>query len=101
MLSPILRTYDNPEDGDRITTGSMPHVMHYAPIVSSEDIGGVKPEVGPYSMITVQGPHGFVVQHLGAREAEAIAKEYAPILEILCELNPVWCLPKSADGHST
>lgn len=59
MLSPILRTYDNPEEGDRITTGSMPHVMHYAPNISSEDIGGVKPEVGPYPMITVEGPHGF------------------------------------------
>jgi hypothetical protein len=100
MLSPILRTYDNPDEGDRVSTGSMPHVMHYAPNISSEDIGGVKPEVGPYPMITVQGPHGFAVQHLGTREAEAIAKEYAPMLKRLCELNPVWCLPKSTNGHS-
>jgi hypothetical protein len=101
MLSPILRTYDNPEESDRVSTGNMPHVMHYAPNVSREDIGGVDPEVGPYPMLTIQGPHGFVVQHLGTREVEAITKEYAPMLKRLCELNPVWCLPKSANGHST
>lgn len=101
MLSPILRTYDNSKNGDRITTGSMPHLMHYAPNIPAKTSVGVKPEVGPYPMTTVQGPHGFVVRHLGAPEAEAIAKEYAPMLKRLCELNPVWCLPKSTDGHST
>jgi hypothetical protein len=31
MLSPVLRTYDNPEEsGDRVPTINFPHVMYYA-----------------------------------------------------------------------
>src|SRR5207302_4548247 len=30
MLSPILRTYVNPEESDRVTTANIPHVMYYA-----------------------------------------------------------------------
>jgi hypothetical protein len=100
MLSPILRTYDNPENSARVSTGNMPHVMHYAPNVSTKDIGGVEPYVGPYPMLTTQGPHGFVVQHVGVREAAEIAKEHAPMLKRLCDLNPLWCLPKSDNGHA-
>src|SRR2546430_16858451 len=39
MLSPVLRTYVNPEESDRVGTLNGPHVMYYAPNVSSEDIG--------------------------------------------------------------
>ena len=40
MLSPILRTYVNPEETDNVATANIPHVMYYAPNVSNEDIGG-------------------------------------------------------------
>ena len=43
MLSPILRTYWNPEESDDVRTANVPHVMYYAPDVSSEDIGAGKP----------------------------------------------------------
>src|SRR5215471_12534304 len=43
MLSPILRTYVNPEENDIVATANIPHVMYYAPNVSNEDIGGPKP----------------------------------------------------------
>lgn len=42
MLSPVLRTYFNPEESDRVVTLNVPHVMYYAPNVSNEDIGGGK-----------------------------------------------------------
>jgi len=34
MLSPVLRTYFNPEESDRVATINFPHVMYYAPDVS-------------------------------------------------------------------
>src|SRR3982074_2969069 len=34
MLSPVLRTYVNPEESDRVTTANFPHVMYYAPDIS-------------------------------------------------------------------
>src|SRR5256886_7832770 len=34
MLSPILRTYVNPDENENIATTNVPHVMHYAPNVS-------------------------------------------------------------------
>lgn len=37
MLSPILRTYTNPEKNDNVVTLSIPHVMYYAPHVSNHD----------------------------------------------------------------
>src|SRR5512135_1266266 len=40
MLSPILRTYFNPEESDGVVTLNVPHVMYYAPNISNEDIGG-------------------------------------------------------------
>ena len=39
MLSPVLRTYFNPEESDSAVTMNYPHVMYYAPDVSGEDIG--------------------------------------------------------------
>jgi hypothetical protein len=39
MLAPILRTYVNPDAGDNVVTASVPHVMCYAPNVSTTEIG--------------------------------------------------------------
>ena len=36
MVSPILRTYVNPDGNDNVRTASVPHVMYYAPYVSNE-----------------------------------------------------------------
>jgi hypothetical protein len=92
MLSPILRTYWNPEESDKVTTISHPHVMYYAPNVSNEDIGGGKPG-GMYPHLIMPGPHGFIVQPLGVTEKEVINKEYGEMLQRLCKIKEVWCLP--------
>src|SRR5579863_3989702 len=43
MLSPILRTYVNPDQTDDVTTANIPHVMYYAPNVSDKDVGAATP----------------------------------------------------------
>src|SRR5213596_2099169 len=43
MLSPILRTYVSPDQNDNIATSSVPHIMHYAPNVSSGEVGAATP----------------------------------------------------------
>jgi hypothetical protein len=40
MLSPVLRTYSNPDVSEQVVTMNIPHVIYYAPNVSNEDIGG-------------------------------------------------------------
>src|SRR5258705_1914728 len=40
MLSPILRTYVNPDANDSVATSHIPHVMYYAPNVSNDEMGG-------------------------------------------------------------
>src|SRR5258707_1666357 len=47
MLSPILRTYVNPDANDNVATANVPHLMHYAPNVSNEDVGGANPTTQP------------------------------------------------------
>jgi len=104
MLSPILRTYVNPEDSDKVATSNNPHVMYYAPNVSNEDIGGKPPRIsfagygmdvaGSYPFVIMPGPHGYMIQLLGPTERAAINKEYEEMLGSLCKIKEVWCLPK-------
>ena len=95
MLSPILRTYANPEkSGDNVPTLSIPHVMYYAPNVSNEDIGG-GPLGGMYPFVTMPGPYGYIIQLMGLTERAAIVKQYQEMLGRLCNIKKAWCLPKS------
>ncbi len=97
MLSPILRTYYNPEvsgeESDSVPTMNYPHVMYYAPNVSNEDIGGGKP-AGMYPFVIMPGPHGYFIQPIDLTERAAINKEYEEMLARLCKIKEVWCLPK-------
>jgi len=93
MLSPILRTYWNPEESDDVRTANVPHVMYYAPDVSSEDIGAGKP-AGMYPFVIMPGHHGYMIQLLGQTERAAVNKEYEEIIARLCKIKEVWCLPK-------
>jgi hypothetical protein len=106
MLSPILRTYVNPEENDTIATASVPHVMCYAPNVSTKEIG-VTPTTEqlhdftthghwletPYPFIIHHGPHGYLVHVRGVAERASITKEHEALLARLCKLTDVWCLP--------
>ena len=97
MLSPILRTYLNNDVDDSVGTLNVPHVMHYAPNVSNEDIGGGKLG-GMYPFVIMPGLHGYVIQFLGLTERAAINKEYEEMLARLCKIKEVWCLPKDNKG---
>jgi hypothetical protein len=94
MLSPILRTYTDPDENDNVVTANIPHVMYYAPDVSNEDVGGAKPG-SPYPFVILHGSHGYSIQVLGKMEAAEITKEYEGMLTRLCEIKEEWCLPKS------
>src|SRR6266568_2095677 len=91
MLSPVLRTYFNPEESDRVITINFPHVMYYAPDISNEDIGGGRPG-GMEPFVILQGHHGYMIQGLGVTERAAINKEYEAMLARLCNIKAVWCL---------
>jgi len=93
MLSPILRTYFNPEESDTVVTMNYPHVMYYAPNVSNEDIGGGKLG-GMYPFVIMPGPHGYMIQPIDLTERAAINKEYEEMLTRVCKIKEVWCLPK-------
>ena len=93
MLSPVLRTYFNPEESDGVVTMNYPHVMYYAPNVSNEDIGGGKLG-GMYPFVIMPGPHGYFIQPIDLTERAAINKEYEEMLGRLCKIKEVWCLPK-------
>jgi hypothetical protein len=94
MLSPVLRTYFNPEESDRVITVNFPHVMYFAPGVSSEDIGAGELG-GMYPFVIMPGHHGYMIQGLGVTEIAAINKEYEEMLVRLCSIKDVWCLPKA------
>jgi hypothetical protein len=93
MLSPVLRTYFNPDESDSVLTVNFPHVMYYAPNVSNKDIGAGEP-LGPFPIVILHGHHGYMVQPLGVTERAAINKEYEEMLARLCMIKDVWCLPK-------
>ena len=93
MLSPVLRTYFNPEEIDSVVTLNIPHVMYYAPNITNEDIGGGKLG-GMYPFVIMPGPHGYIIQLLGLTERVAITKDYEEMLARLCKIKEAWCLPK-------
>jgi hypothetical protein len=100
MLSPILRTYTNPDENDHVITANVPHVMYYAPNVTSHDVGGARPgEMYPF--LILHGPHGYNIQFLGLTERAEINKEYEEMLKRLCEIKPEWCLPTSDQTTTT
>ena len=104
MVSPILRSYVNPEENDDVRTANVPHVMYYAPYVSNEDIGGKFPpiqyagdqmKVGAiYPFVIMPGVYGYMIHFLDLTERAAINKEYEEMLGRLCKMKEVWCLPK-------
>jgi hypothetical protein len=104
MLSPILRTYENPDKDNEVYTANVPHVMYYAANVSNEDIGGTPPSIhivgyrmsvnGRYPFVIMPGPLGYIVQFIGMSERAAITAEYDEMLGRLCRIKEVWCLSK-------
>jgi hypothetical protein len=108
MLSPILRTYVNPDAGEDVATANIPHVMYFAPNVSAKEVGAATPTpeqfqyfmqhghwpVTPYPLLILHGPHGYMVQFRGEAERESITKGYEEMLARLCKIKDAWCLPQ-------
>lgn len=105
MLSPILRTYANPDADDTVVTASVPHIMCYAPNVATKDIGVLPTpdqlhqftqhghwSVTPYPFVIHQGPHGYMVHIRAAADRAAIDASYKEMLARLCILKDAWCL---------
>jgi hypothetical protein len=105
MLSPILRTYVNPDVDDSVVTASVPHVMCYAPNVTTKEIGVLPTpdqlhdftqhghwSVTPYPFVIHQGPHGYMVHIRGVTERTAIDQSYKEMLARLCNIKDAWCL---------
>lgn len=107
MLSPILRTYVNPEQNEEVATTNIPHIMHYAPNVSNPDVGAAYPppeqlayyshhgrwQESPNPFVINHGAHGYFIQFVGVTERDAINKEYADMVARLCKIKKEWCLP--------
>lgn len=114
MLSPILRTYTNPDADENVMTADLPHVMFYAPNVSNQDVGGALPkpeefhhlmehgewQKTPDGFVIMQGPHGYMIQFRGVAERGAITSEYEEMLSRLCKIKDAWCLPKAENSVS-
>ena len=100
MLSPVLRTYSDPDAGEDVMTSNYPHVMYYAPDVSNEDIGGAPKPGGMDPFLILHGHHGYIVQALGVTERAAVTKQYQTMLDRLCSIQTLWCLP-NAKGDQT
>ena len=111
MLAPILRTYLNSDQNEAVATATIPHIMHYAPNVSDEEVGGAIPTPEhmhsfvtrghwpdgsyQYPFVIFQGPHGYLIQFLGVTERVAIDKENGEMLARLCKIKQEWCLPSN------
>jgi hypothetical protein len=108
MLSPILRTYVNPDENDKVATTNIPHIMHYAPNVSNKDLGASYPtpeqlsyfsehghyQDSPEPFVIQHGIHGYFIQFIGTTEREAVDRDYTEMLARLCKIKKVWCLPE-------
>jgi hypothetical protein len=92
MLSPILRAYTNPDEGDAIMTFNYPHYMFYSPDVTNADIGGQL--LSPHIFVITPGPHGYMIKGVGLTEKAVINKEYEDMLARLCEFKEAFCIPK-------
>jgi len=82
-------------------------MMHYAPNVTNQEMGGGMPspedfhyyvEHGrwprtPYPFVFLQGPYGYILQFRAEADRDAITKEYEEMLARLCEIKDAWCLP--------
>ncbi len=93
MLAPVFRTYFNPEKNGEIRTMNVPHYMFYAPGVSNEEIGGKFQSAHPFMLTQTRGPHGYIIQIVGASEREAINHGYSRMIASLCEVRDLYCLP--------
>jgi len=103
MTAPLMRSYMSldAKDKDSVSTMSMPHIMYYAPNVTSADVGGMPcPPCAPYPFMFEPGPHGYIIQRLGDKEAAKIVADEASLVGELCSYRSALCLSPPHSDHS-
>ena len=90
MLAPIITAYHGPGSRE-VMTVVMPHVMFYAPNLTTADFGG-GPLRGIYPYMFDQGPLGYMIVNLGATETAELVKQSAGLMGELCAFRPDLCV---------
>jgi hypothetical protein len=92
MVAPVQRTWMLP-DG-QVHTGSMPHLMFYAPNLTDEQIGAVPNPDFAYPFMFKEGiaEQSYIIQLMGQAETARIIADGKTLLDELCAYRDVLCL---------
>jgi len=94
MEAPLMRTWG--PDGSTVSTVSGPHVMFYAPHVTTSDIGELPNDSKAHHFVVQEGvaEQSFIIQLAGDAERAAIVTAEKHLLDELCAYRDVLCLQK-------
>jgi hypothetical protein len=97
MIAPVHRTWMVPDW--KVHTGSMPHLMFYAPHLTNDDIGAVPSASLLYPFTFKEGiaEQTYIIQLIGESEKASIMANEKTLLGDLCAYREVLCLPN--DKH--
>ena len=95
MVAPVQRTWMLP-DG-QVHTGTMPHLMFYAPSLTDEQIGAVPNPDFAYPFMFKEGiaEQSYIIQIMGKAEIARIVADGNTLLAELCAYRDVLCLSDS------
>lgn len=97
MLAPVAQLNGGP--GALATLPmNMPHVMFFAPNLSSGDVGG-GPLMGPFPYIVHSGPMAYMIVNIGETEKARINRESRSLLSQACAYRAYLCLHESESDH--
>jgi hypothetical protein len=93
MISPVMRTW---LPDSTVHTMSGPHVMFYAPNVTSKDIGAMPDSLPRYPFALQEGipEQSYLVQMLGEMERSRVLTDEKELLDAVCSYRAVLCLPR-------
>jgi hypothetical protein len=96
MVAPVQRTWMLP-DG-QVHTGTMAHLMFYAPNLTNEQIGAMPNSDFAYPFVFKEGiaEQSYIIQLMGEAETVRIVVDGKTLLAELCAYRDVLCLPKQS-----
>ena len=89
MLAPVAQLNGGP--GSITIPMNMPHVMFFAPNLTSRDIGA-GPVMGPYPYLIGSGPMAYIIVNVGETEKARINRESQELLRDACAYRSFLCL---------
>jgi hypothetical protein len=94
MVAPVQRTWMLP-DG-KVHTGTMAHLMFYAPHLTNEHIGAQPSSslVYPFAFKEGIAEQTYIIQLMGEAETAKIVADGTTLVADLCAYREVLCLPK-------